>query len=87
MNLTFVAKALAATESENERVLILEEFRTHIVSSCIQAIDEVKEPEGAMPPANVEAQNKNPELAARVMVRLTKREAIENIMKIKWERP
>lgn len=87
MNLTFVAKALAATESENERVLILEEFRTHIVSSCIQAVDEVKEPAGPMPPENIVAQQQNPELAARVMVRLTKREAIENIMNIKWEKP
>lgn len=85
MNLRFLSKALAATQSEDERVLILEELRNAVVSFCMQAVNDVKEPEGPMPPENIEAQNKHPELAVRVTVRLTKQEAVENILKIKWE--
>lgn len=85
MTLNFLAKALAATPSEDERVLILEEFRSRVVSLCIKAVGEVTEPEGPMPPENIKVQNENPELAVRATIRLTKQEAVENIMKINWE--
>jgi hypothetical protein len=64
----------------------LEGYRTQILYRCRYAISYVKEPVGPMPPENIEAHNKHPELAVRVVIRMTKQEAVENIDKIDWEK-
>jgi hypothetical protein len=54
-----------------------------IRKKCIEAVEAVTEPKGPMPQANIDIHHKYPELGVRSTIRSVKKEAIENIKKVK----